>query len=87
MIAGFTLINAFNWFRSSLPAQIASAVLAVFGVYFFVDARGQSKGVQKVVQASKVAGEKRNEASDKIRNAIKPGTAWSRLQSEYADGR
>ena len=47
MIAGFTLINAFNWFKSSLVAQIASAVLAVFGVYFLVDARGQSKGYQQ----------------------------------------
>lgn len=87
MIAGFTLINAFSWFKSSLVAQIASALLAVWGVYFFVDARGQSKGVQKVVQASKVAGKQRNEKSDKIRSSIKPGTAWSRLQSEFADGR
>ena len=86
MIAGFTLIKAFNWFKGSLVAQIASTVLAVFGVYFFIDARGQSKGITKVVQASKVAGTKRNEKSDKIRNSIAPGTACKRLQSEYANG-
>ena len=86
MITGFTLIKAFNWFKGSLIAQIASTVLAVFGVYFFIDARGQSKGVKKVVQASKVAGTKRNEKSDKIRSNIKPGTAWKRLLNEYANG-
>ena len=87
MIAGWTLISAVNWFRSSLIAQIAVGVIAFLGVWKINNMVVERKAVTKVVQASKAAGTKRNAKTDQIRARIKPSDAMRRLRHEYADGR
>jgi len=78
--------GVFRMFRKSLVAQIIAGAVAFSAIWTVNNMIVERKAVKKVVQASQKAGVKRNEKSDKIRARIKPGTAWKRLQSEYADG-
>lgn len=87
MIANLALGGILNWFRGSLIAQIAAGVVAFLGVWKINNMVVERKAVKAVVQASHKAGIKRNEKSDKIRARIVHGTAWKRLQSEFADSR
>ena len=77
----------FNFFRKSLIAQIIAGAIAFAGIWTVNNMFVERKAIKKVVQASKVAGTKRNEKSDKIRSSIKPSDAMRRLRDEYANNR
>ena len=84
MIAGWTLMGLGGWFRKSLIAQIIARCVAFAGVWKLNNLSVEKRTVKKVVQASKVAGKKRNAQVRKIRAGIKPSDAKRRLLGDYA---
>jgi hypothetical protein len=65
-------------------AIIGVGLLAWWGNNALQRSVGEKRGIEKVVKKSNEVARKRNAKARTIRNSIKPGSAWKRLQSEYS---
>ena len=83
-IAG-VLFRAATGSPIGLALSIAMAAsVTLWGYAKYHQQIGGKKAVTKIVNASNKKGKERVRKINKIRRNIKPDTAWSRLQSEYA---
>jgi uncharacterized membrane protein YdjX (TVP38/TMEM64 family) len=82
------MIWLWGLWKSSLILRIGAGIAAIWAVWAGTYYMGQRKGAadreREIVDASKKAGERRNEDVRKIRRSIPRAGAWSRLRKEYS---